>query len=110
MNSDKNVKKVNEGLKYLRGNKTNVKPVTITQKEKPIPSGTKKTKKQFTISVSVNVNEKVSQFNSLSGFVDGRKFHSYLERWNGTLSGQQGLQPECRWRTSPSSWKILDSS
>ena len=118
MNSDKNVKKVNEGLKYLRGNKTNVKPVTITQKEKPIPSGTKKTKRQFTISVSVNVNEKVShcahkkvsQFNSLSGFVDGRNFHSYLERWNGTLSGQQGPQPECRWRTSPSSWKILDSS
>lgn len=45
MNSDKNVKKVNEGLKYFRGNKTNVEPVTITQKEKPIPSGTKKTKK-----------------------------------------------------------------
>lgn len=31
-----------EWNKYVRGNKTNVKPVTITQKEKPIPSGIKK--------------------------------------------------------------------
>lgn len=43
MNSGKN-KKVNEEVKYFRGNKTNVKPVTITQKEKPIPSGTKNKK------------------------------------------------------------------
>lgn len=31
-----------EGYKYTRGNKTNVEPITITQKEKPVPSGIKK--------------------------------------------------------------------
>ncbi|WP_444707166.1 hypothetical protein ACT26D_11285 [Megasphaera elsdenii] len=28
--------------------------------------------------IIVNVNEKVSQFNSLSGFADGRKFHLFI--------------------------------
>ena len=32
----------NAGVKYVRGSKANVNPITITQKEKPIPSGIRK--------------------------------------------------------------------
>jgi hypothetical protein len=39
-------KKLTEGLRYLRGNKTNVKPVTISQDGKPKPKPIKPSNKE----------------------------------------------------------------